>query len=470
MSLKVDFDMQIDDNNEIKGFTVEPVGRGPINYNDLENKPAINGITLVGNKSLSDLGTASEGSVAAKYTKPPTGIPASDLAGAVQTSLEKANTALQAAPVTSVNGLTGDVVLTPEDIGAAGAEDVQAAQDTADDALEVAGKAVRYDQAQTLTDAQKAQARENIGSLVADWGSENEGKALVVREDGSVATGDAGISDAVKTSLLNLVRHVAYIDDQGQSYYDALYAALYASEYPRITAVYAPGSHVVYTDDALDTLKPYLTVTYYETAQSSGTAVAANDYTLTGTLVDGESTVVVGYDDMVTTVQVEAEDFYNQYSWALSGNAITLVNGGTSLGTKSGTKITDTSPGTPYITNMQSQIPIRRAVTVQRGIIPYIDYVADEESIYYPIPVPDEAISAKVYATPATIQWNGRIGEYSNGQLNVVVKSEGWVDSGTSIQFGAGNKRFFILALRADSNNSRFSAEPTEVIVEYSKE
>lgn len=34
-------------------------------------------------------------SIAAKYTKPSTGIPASDLAGAVQTSLEKADTALQ---------------------------------------------------------------------------------------------------------------------------------------------------------------------------------------------------------------------------------------------------------------------------------------------------------------------------------------------------------------------------------------
>lgn len=44
-----------------------------------------------------------------KYTKPESGIPKSDLASSVQTSLDKADTALQSAPVTSVNGKTGAV-------------------------------------------------------------------------------------------------------------------------------------------------------------------------------------------------------------------------------------------------------------------------------------------------------------------------------------------------------------------------
>ena len=49
---------------------------------------------------------------AGTYSKPSGGIPASDLASAVQTSLGKADTALQAAPVTSVNGQTGAVTVT----------------------------------------------------------------------------------------------------------------------------------------------------------------------------------------------------------------------------------------------------------------------------------------------------------------------------------------------------------------------
>lgn len=45
------------------------------------------------------------------YQKPSGGIPATDLSSAVQTSLGKADTALQSAPVTSVNGQTGAVTV-----------------------------------------------------------------------------------------------------------------------------------------------------------------------------------------------------------------------------------------------------------------------------------------------------------------------------------------------------------------------
>lgn len=52
------------------------------------------------------------------YSKPSGGIPKSDLASAVQTSLGKADSALQSAPVTSVNNKTGAVTLNASDVGA----------------------------------------------------------------------------------------------------------------------------------------------------------------------------------------------------------------------------------------------------------------------------------------------------------------------------------------------------------------
>ena len=58
-------------------------GGGTSNYNDLSNKPQIAGTTLTGNKSLEQLGIASADAVSAKYTKPASGIPASDLASGV---------------------------------------------------------------------------------------------------------------------------------------------------------------------------------------------------------------------------------------------------------------------------------------------------------------------------------------------------------------------------------------------------
>ena len=136
-------------------------GGGTSDYSDLTNKPQINSVTLSGNKSLADLGiaaasdiptvpsaytstpadlgTASAGSSTkwakgdhvhkmpsasdvGAYALPSGGIPKTDLASAVQTSLGKADTALQSAPVTSVNNQTGAVSLsipsTASDVGA----------------------------------------------------------------------------------------------------------------------------------------------------------------------------------------------------------------------------------------------------------------------------------------------------------------------------------------------------------------
>lgn len=52
------------------------------------------------------------------YAEPAGGIPSSDMTSAVQASLSKADTALQTAPVTSVNGLTGTVNLDAAAVGA----------------------------------------------------------------------------------------------------------------------------------------------------------------------------------------------------------------------------------------------------------------------------------------------------------------------------------------------------------------
>lgn len=56
-----------------------------------------------------DLSIPRKQDVDEKYTKPAAGIPKSDLSDSVQDSLGKADSALQTAPVTSVNGKTGAV-------------------------------------------------------------------------------------------------------------------------------------------------------------------------------------------------------------------------------------------------------------------------------------------------------------------------------------------------------------------------
>lgn len=117
------------------------IGAGTSNfsgsYTDLSNKPTIPSKTselqndsgfLTQHQDISgkqDKATL-EADVAEKgftkntgtYSKPAGGIPKTDLSDAVQASLGKADTALQSAPVTRVNGKTGDVSLGAADVGA----------------------------------------------------------------------------------------------------------------------------------------------------------------------------------------------------------------------------------------------------------------------------------------------------------------------------------------------------------------
>ena len=121
---------------EVKAFTI-----GTDDYEELQNQPSINNVTLIGNKTAAQLGLAAASDIptvpvqsvngktgavvlsasdvgAGTYSKPSGGIPKTDLATAVQTSLGKADTALQTAPVTSVNSKTGAVELSASDVGA----------------------------------------------------------------------------------------------------------------------------------------------------------------------------------------------------------------------------------------------------------------------------------------------------------------------------------------------------------------
>lgn len=141
---------------------------GTTNYNNLTNKPSINGTTLSGNKTSTELGVYGTGN------EPP--YPVTSVNG------QTGDVTIEAGGVTSVNGKSGDVTLTASDVGAlpSTTKIPSATSDltndsgyiTAADAPvqsvdgqtgEVVTNAVKTT-AQPLTDAQKAQARTNIGA------------------------------------------------------------------------------------------------------------------------------------------------------------------------------------------------------------------------------------------------------------------------------------------------------------------
>ena len=114
----------------------------------------------------------------------------------------------------------------------------------------------------------------------------------------------SGLTDDIKTALLQLAAKVAYIDDDGQDYYDDLEDALYPPAPPKtvsyIDAVYTQ-SGVVYDTDTLDSLKSNLVVTAHYTDSTSG---VVTNYTLSGTLTEGTSTITVSYGGKSTTFTV----------------------------------------------------------------------------------------------------------------------------------------------------------------------
>jgi hypothetical protein len=130
--------------------------------------------------------------------------------------------------------------------------------------------------AQTLSAEQQAQARANIGATDAE----------------------TSIPDNVKAALLNCFNHVAWTDEHGQDYVDALQDALYPLDH--ITAVYTQ-SGTVYDTDSLDSLKADLVVTAY---YQSGDSKTVTDYTLSGTLTEGTSTITVSYAGKTATFDV----------------------------------------------------------------------------------------------------------------------------------------------------------------------
>lgn len=146
----------------------------------------------------------------------------------------------------------------------------------------------------TLTQAGKAADAKKTGDELANLSS-------------AIEQIEPGLSEEAKAALLNCLRHMAWENNQGQIYYDALEAALYPDVYPKIVVTINQTGEIFDTD-ALDVVRQYLTVTYFDTAESQGAVVTG--YTLEGNLVIGTSQITVRYNGLRATVSVTVTAFH----------------------------------------------------------------------------------------------------------------------------------------------------------------
>lgn len=111
----------------------------------------------------------------------------------------------------------------------------------------------------------------------------------------------SGLTEDVKVALLACFENVAWIDEDGQDYYDALYSALYPpADLVSISAVYTQ-SEAVYTTDTLDVLRDDLVVAaHYDDSSTS----VVTTYALSGNLTAGTSIITVSYNGKTTTFNV----------------------------------------------------------------------------------------------------------------------------------------------------------------------
>lgn len=274
---------------------------------------------------------------------------------------------------------------------------------------------------------------------------------------------DKVFSDNAKTALLNCFQHVAWVDAQGQTYYDALEDALYADSYPRITAVFNAGVNVIYTDDVLDTLKPYLTVKMYQTKQDTGTEISANDYTLSGTLTEGTSTIIVKYNDLRTSVDITGVvDFYNIWEWSSDA---TGVNALSRMPSNSAEKIVDgVRRGIEYGSGIERQNN-RRSFCVDRGKMPIINQ-SGQATEFYPVPIPYGATKLTATITPNTQQFASYVYRYEGdvnpdgyNYLMVAPSSISWKTGTDVVEFPAGENLFVGFNCRKNASSEQYTSE-----------
>lgn len=294
---------------------------------------------------------------------------------------------------------------------------------------------------------------ESLGDVRADL--EDLDERVEVLESGG---GGSGLTPSVKNALLACFDNVAWKDTNGQTYYDDLYDALYPpADLVSISAVYTQ-SGTVYNTDTLNSLKSDLVVTANYSDSSTQTVT---NYTLSGTLTVGTSTITVSYGGKTTTftVTVTEAEIYS-YSYA-NGDLIKLV-ASCSYVEGVGAYYTD-STDNKRRTFLSSSGENTLLFKDSQG-----NYVDGE---YYPIPIPSDATSVTVSITPNLN--NIGVGFYTYDETAGTytrVYDQGWTPGSYTNTFTAGEYDAITVTAK-----TRFSVaftesdEPTELTITFSR-
>ena len=204
----------------------------------------------------------------------------------------------------------------------------------------------------------------------------------------SASSGGDGLTDAVKTAIMNLAEHIgAWTDGDSQEHIDALHDALYPPvDLVSINAVYTQ-TNTIYTTNSLKDLKSDLVVT---ATYNDNTTSVITAYSISGTLEVGASTITVEYGGFTTTFTVTVSKYGYSYSYA-NGD---LIKQNVPCGYEDGI-------GVYYGPNLSTTN--RRTFFVPNGenaLLRKVNNSTYTNGEYYPIPIPIDATSVTISITP----------------------------------------------------------------------
>ena len=307
-----------------------------------------------------------------------------------------------------------------------------------------------------------------------DWNyvTKPDGSKTIIEEVNDVKQDlqNAGLSEQAKLALLACFEKVAWINEYGQDYYDALESALFPTAVLQsISAVYTQSGDV-YTYTSLDDLKDDLIVTgHYDDGSTSN--IPSSYYTLSGTLTVGTSTITVNYASKTTTFDVTVTE---KYYYDLT-DGLTMLNYGIVPSAKfnpvhtSGEVVLD-GLGSSNRRAFPTTIEAPRCMKFTSIANPYPQNLSDTE--YYPIKIPNDATGVTVTMTPSTQYMSifaydyDETDHYTSDFVNGKSQT-GWAQGTGSLSFSAGEYQYISISTKYDSGGSSYPTDPTALTVTF---
>lgn len=259
------------------------------------------------------------------------------------------------------------------------------------------------------------------------------------------------ISQEIKDALINCFEHVAWTDEHGQDYIEALEQAM-RTKLLSISAVFSQGEEIICTADALDTLRQHLTVT---ALYSDNTTRTVTGYSLSGTLAAGTSTITVTYGGKSDTFDVTVRSATKLFVGASYGGSGVVVNAPGDL-TMTTTENTESSYSCYYsIYGNASYFKTFGAIKGHRVRVYYtvtiLNNVGDPHAngTYY--------ITNNITIKNGTrLKWGGGFGSYGNTRTYkddvIPLDASEWAGSGTVTDSNYFTWRQYLLASQSGAS------------------